>query len=143
METVKQLLEKKGNQVWAVAPDESVFRALEIMADKEIGSLMVMDGDQIAGLLSERDYARKIILSGKTSKETPVSAIMTTRVVCVRPELNLQEAMSLVTEKRVRHLPVVDDDDKMIGLISIGDLVKEIISEQQFIIEQLEHYVTS
>ncbi|HLE65773.1 MAG TPA: CBS domain-containing protein, partial [Burkholderiales bacterium] len=122
------------------APTASVFDAVKFMAEKNIGALLVMQGERIAGIVTERDYARKIILMGRTSKETPVSDIMTSEVMYVRPDQTSDECMALMTENRIRHLPVVDHG-KLIGLISIGDLVKDIISEQRFIIDQLEHYI--
>jgi CBS domain-containing protein len=117
-----------------------VYDAVKKMAEHGIGGLLVMDGEKILGIITERDYARKIALAGRTSKETPVSVIMTTEVLCVGPQQTTEECMAIMTENRVRHLPVMDKG-KLIGLVSIGDLVKDIISEQQFIIEQLEHYI--
>jgi CBS domain-containing protein len=124
-----------------MAPDAKVYDALKLMADKNVGAVLVMDADCLVGILSERDYARKVILHGKSSKETPVREIMTGRVVYVRPEQTTEECMALMTDKRVRHLPVLEDE-KVIGVISIGDVVKSIISEQGFIIEQLERYIS-
>jgi CBS domain-containing protein len=140
MTSVNQLLNNKGFDILTVDANESVFRALERMAEHSIGSLLVMDGDHIAGLFSERDYARGIILMGRTSKETKVKEIMTSQVVVVTPEQSIEECMAIMTEKRVRHLPVMKDD-KLVGIISIGDLVKAIIEEQQFMIEQLVSYI--
>lgn len=142
MKKILQLLDEKGSQVWSIQPDATVYDALALMADKGIGALLVIDDTGPVGLLSERDYARNVVLKGKASKHTPVREIMTTRVVCVAPDQTVEEAMALMTEKRVRHLPVIDDG-QMLGIVSIGDLVKSIISEQQFIIEQLEHYISS
>lgn len=141
MKKVRDILEHKGRNVWSIGPVASVFDALKLMAEKDIGALVVLDGGNLVGIISERDYARKIVLLGRASPTTQVKEIMTTDVVCVDPERNVDECMALVTEKRVRHLPVLENG-KLIGLISIGDLVKSIITEQQFIIEQLERYIT-
>lgn len=140
MKTVRQLLDAKGSHVVAVAPDTPVFEALKVMADKGIGAVLVRRGDRLVGIMSERDYARKVILKGKSSHDTPVCDIMTDRVVYARPDTTVPECMALMTEKRVRHLPVMDGD-QLIGVLSIGDLVKETISEQEFIIRQLENYI--
>ncbi|MCG7873231.1 MAG: CBS domain-containing protein [Candidatus Thiodiazotropha lotti] len=140
MTSVNQLLQNKGFDILSVDANETVFRGLEIMAEHGIGSLLVMDGDRVTGLFSERDYARGIILNGRTSKETKVKEIMTSQVVVVTPEQSIEECMAIMTEKRVRHLPVMKDD-KLVGIISIGDLVKAIIEEQQFMIEQLVSYI--
>jgi CBS domain-containing protein len=139
--TVKQLLESKGHDVWSVSPDTSVLEAIKKMADKRIGALLVLDRGKPVGIVSERDYARKVILQGRSSQETPVKDIMTTRVVCARPDLNVEECMAIMTDKRIRHLPVMEGDE-VLGMISIGDLVKAIIAEQQFLINQLERYIT-
>ena len=142
MTAVADILKSKSdNTVHAIAPNDSVFDALQRMADKRIGALLVMQGEAIVGIFTERDYARKIALMGRTSSVTLVSDVMTTNVMYVSPTQTSQECMALMTENRLRHLPVVDGG-KLVGLISIGDLVKDIISEQQFIIEQLEHYIT-
>ncbi len=140
MKRVKDILDVKGREIYSIEPDASVYDAMKLMADKEIGSLVVMEGTKLVGLISERDYARKVILMGRSSKSTQVREIMTTRVVYAQPEQNIEECMALVTEKRVRHLPVIDEG-QLVGVISIGDLVKSIISEQKFIIEQLERYI--
>ena len=139
MATVKQILEGKGYQVWTVTADISVYEALRLMGEKEIGALAVLEGDELIGLLSERDYARKVVLKGKTSRETLVGAIMSSPVHAVRPDQSVEECMALMTEKRVRHLPVLEHG-KLIGMISQGDLVKFIIEDQRFIIGQLESY---
>lgn len=141
MRTVHNLLQVKGNQVWSVSPSETVFGAIERMAELDIGALLVMQDDELVGILSERDYARKIALAGKASKETPVEEIMTPRVYCVELDQTVDEAMALMTNRRVRHLPVVDQDGGVIGVISIGDVVKDIIAEREFQIEQLEKYI--
>ena len=142
MKTVTEILKTKGDQaVHVLEPTASVFDALKLMAQKNIGALLVLEEDRIVGMFSERDYARKIILMARSSKDTPLREVMTTAVMCVRPDQTSEVCMALMTENRVRHLPVVDGG-KLIGLISIGDLVKDIISEQKFIIDQLEHYIT-
>jgi CBS domain-containing protein len=140
MITVRQLLRVKGHDVWSIAPDASVYDALNLMADKKVGALLVLKGEKLVGIISERDYARKVILRGKSSMETPVREIMTGEVVSVGPEQTIQECMALMTEQRFRHLPVFEED-RLIGIISIGDVVKVIISEQEFMIEQLEKYI--
>ena len=142
MTAVAEILKSKGDAVvHTIGPDESVFDALQRMADKGIGALIVMEGERIVGIVTERDYARKIALKGRTSALTLVRDVMTTSVMFVKPTQTSEECMALMTDNRLRHLPVVKDD-KLIGLISIGDLVKDIISEQKFVIEQLEHYIT-
>lgn len=141
MKTVEQLLQRKGPETWFVSPDETVLDALKLMAEKNVGALLVIEQSRLVGIFSERDYARKVILHGKASKDTPVSEIMSTAVVCVGPKYTVEECMALMTDKRVRHLPVLDGG-KLCGVISIGDVVKAIISEQEFIIEQLEQYIT-
>jgi len=142
MKTVKEILEAKPQKVLSISPQATVLDALKAMADYEIGALVVLEGERLAGIFSERDYARKVILHGKASKDTPVHEIMTHKVVCVRPEQSVEECMALMTDKRIRHLPVLQDK-KVIGVISIGDVVKEVISEQRLTIEQLEHYIHS
>ena len=141
MKTVKQILDEKGHATWAVTPDSMVYDALQLMADKEIGALLVLEGGRLVGVISERDYARKVILKRKSSLDTPVKQIMTRDVVWVRPEQTVEECMALVTEKRVRHLPVLVDG-QVVGVISIGDLVKAVIDEKDFTIKQLESYIT-
>lgn len=140
MQTVNQLLQRKGHGVETIEPNASVFDALKLMAEKGIGSLVVTENEKVAGLFSERDYARNIILKGRASKETQVKEIMTSQVVVINPGQTPEECMAIMTEKRIRHLPVMQDD-KLIGIISIGDLVKAIIEEQQFVIEQLVSYI--
>ena len=137
---ISEILSVKGHNVWSVSPEATVYEAIEIMAEKGVGALAVTSGDKLAGIISERDYARKVILKGHSSKETPVSAIMSTDVVCVSGDQRVDECMALMTEKRIRHLPILDND-KLIGMISVGDLVKSIIKEQSFTIEQLEGYI--
>jgi len=141
MKTVRDILKVKGYDVWSIDPGASVFDALRLMAEKEVGALVVLEGGKIIGIISERDYARKVVLQGRASPTTQVREIMTNRIAYVHPEQNVEECMALVTEKRIRHLPVMDGE-KLVGIISIGDLVKSIISEQKFIIEQLERYIT-
>lgn len=140
MKTVANMLQLKGPEVWSVAPTDSVYEALQLMAEKGIGAVAVMDGDSLVGILSERDYARKVILADRSSKETHVDEIMTSRVVVVSAEHTSEDCMALMTEKHIRHLPVVDGD-RMIGLVSIGDVVQATISEKEFIIAQLERYI--
>jgi len=142
MKTVKEILQAKPQGLLSISPNATVLDALKMMADYEIGALVVLDGDRLSGIFSERDYARKVILQGKASKDTAVAEIMTHKVVCVRPEQSVEECMALMTDKRIRHLPVLQEK-KVIGVISIGDVVKEVISEQRFMIEQLEHYIHS
>jgi CBS domain-containing protein len=141
MTKVKYILRAKGYDVWSIAPKATVFDALKLMADKNVGAVLVMDAGNTVGILSERDYARKVILHGKTAEDTLVEEIMTERVICVRPEQTSEECMALMTDKHVRHLPVVKGG-QVTGVISIGDVVKSIISEQEFTIEQLENYIT-
>jgi len=142
MKNVRELLDKKGTVIFSVQPDVTVFATLELMAEKEIGAVLVFEHDRLVGLFSERDYARQVILKGKSSKETPVRDVMTARVTYIRPEQTVEDCMALMTDKRVRHLPVLDQG-KVVGLVSIGDVVKAVISEKQFIIEQLENYISS
>ena len=142
MKTVKQLLQGETKALCTVSPGTPVFEALKQMAEKDIGALLVVENGRLAGILSERDYARKVILHGKSSHDTPVREIMTERVVYVQPKNTVEECMALMTDKRIRHLPVLEND-KLIGVLSIGDLVKETISEQQFTIKQLESYIHS
>jgi CBS domain-containing protein len=142
MKTVRDLLEQKGRKVWSVGPDSTVYDALRLMADKDIGAVLVVSGEELVGVLSERDYARQVVLKGKASRDTPVREIMTSRVIYIRPEQTLEDCMALMTDKHVRHLPVVVGG-KIEGLLSIGDVVKAVISEKQFLIEQLENYITS
>ena len=140
MITVRQLLRGKGHDVWHTTPDASVYDALKLMADKEIGALLVLEGEDVVGIISERDYARKVTLKEKSSMDTPVKEIMTSEVISLRPDQTIQECMSLMTDKRIRHLPVLEDE-RLVGIISIGDVVKAIISQQEFMIEQLERYI--
>jgi len=138
---VRQLLQTKGKNVWSITPGTSVLDALKLMADKNIGALMVIDGERLAGIFSERDYARKVTLKGKSSRELTVAEVMTTDVISVRPEQTIVDCMELMTEKRIRHLPVIDAG-RTVGVISIGDVVKSIISVQKDTITHLEEYIT-
>ena len=139
MATVRQLLEGKTD-VWSVSPRNSVYEAIELMAVKGIGALLVMENDELVGILSERDYARKVILKGRSSKETAVKEIMTEKVLYVSPERTIEDCMALFTKKRIRHLPVMEEG-KVVGIISSGDVIKAMLSQQQLIIEQLESYI--
>ena len=141
METVAELLKHKGSDVVTVAPDASVFEALKIMESKNIGAVLVVDEEgEVSGIMTERDYARKVILRDRSSRSTPVTDIMTREVVIVRPGSTVEEAMAIMTRKRCRHLPVVENGE-LAGLISIGDVVKALINEKEFVIDQLEHYI--
>ena len=143
MRTVRQLLESKGSEVFAIGPDAAVIDAIRLMAEKGVGALVVLEpGGRLAGIVSERDYARKIVLEGRSSKETPVRDIMTADAVTVAPEDVAPACMKLVTERRIRHLPVLVDG-RVVGVVSIGDLVKAVIEEQQIELEQLQRYITS
>lgn len=141
MSTVRDILGSKGHDVWAVSPTNTVLEALAAMAEHEIGAVLVMDGEKLVGILTERDYARKVVLAGRSSKDSQVSDVMTSRVVCVAPERSIDECMALMTDKRVRHLPVLDHK-RVVGLVSIGDLVKATIADQEFTIAQLQSYIT-
>lgn len=143
MKTLKKLLEASPRPPVCVAPDDSVFSALELMALHNIGAVMVMRDGKLAGIFSERDYARKIILVGKSSRDTMVREIMTDKVLYALPNQTIDEAMALMTEKHIRHLPVLDAEKRVVGMVSIGDVVKETISEQAFLIKQLEQYIAS
>jgi len=141
MKLVKHLLDSKGRHIISVAPGTSVFEAIKIMADKTVGSLLVMEDEDVCGIITERDYARKVIIKGRSSESTMVSEIMSTDVMTTSSSQSVNSCMELMTEKRIRHLPVVEDD-RVIGMISIGDLVQAIISDQQEEIQQLEHYIS-
>lgn len=143
MTTVADILRAKGNStIYSVSPSDTMLAALQLMADKGIGALLVLEAGEIAGIVTERDYARKIALQGRSSANTRVDEVMTRKVHCVLPHQTSEECMSLMTSNRMRHLPVLNETQKLQGLISIGDIVKEIISAQQFTIEQLEHYIS-
>lgn len=142
MKSVASILKEKADQtVYTIAPTASVFDAVKLMAEKNIGALVVMESEKVVGIITERDYARKIVLMARSSKDTAVRDIMTASAMYVSPTQRSEECMALMTENRVRHLLVIDSG-KLIGLVSIGDLVKDIISEQKFVIRQLEHYIT-
>ncbi|UWX04370.1 CBS domain-containing protein [Pseudoxanthomonas sp. NC8] len=140
MRTVRQLLADKPAEIFAVAPDAPVVEAIRLMADKSIGAVLVLRGDLLAGILSERDYARKVVLQGRSSADTPASAIMTAQVVTIGPDTPVSACMQLMTERRIRHLPVVEGG-QVVGVISIGDLVKAVIADQQLELEQLQRYI--
>jgi CBS domain-containing protein len=131
----------KGREVWSVRPGDTVYDAISLMADKDVGALMVLDGGRVAGIFTERDYARDVFLKGRASPHTLVGEIMASTVTCVGPETSVEESMAIMTARRVRHLPVVHGGE-LLGIVSIGDLVKSIISDREFVIEQLEHYIS-
>jgi CBS domain-containing protein len=141
MITVKQILDEKGHDVWTIGPDAKVFDALKLMADKGVGALVVVEKSHVAGIISERDYARKIALMGRLSQDTPVRDIMTSQVYGVHPSATVEECLALMTDRRIRHLPVLEKE-KLAGVISIGDIVKAVISAQKVTIQQLENYIT-
>src|SRR5512137_651726 len=142
MKGVAQILKgKPSGVVHSIRPNDTVYDAIKKMAERNIGALLVMEGERLVGIVTERDYARKVVLADRSSKETLVAVIMTPQVLCVSPQQSTEECMAIMTQNRVRHLPVMDNG-RLVGLVSIGDLVKDIISEQQFIIEQLEYYIT-
>lgn len=140
MNTVRDILQKKGRQIYSVSPEAKVYEALEVMADKNIGALLILEGEKLVGVMSERDYARKVILRGKFSKDTLVREIMASEIICVDPNHTPEECMTLMTDKHIRHLPVLDEDN-LAGVVSIGDVVKSIISHREQKIDQLEHYI--
>jgi CBS domain-containing protein len=140
MHTAKDILRSKGHEVWSVKPTDTVLEALGVMAEHDIGAVLVLDGDRLVGVLSERDYARKVVLAGRSSKDSQVKDVMTPHVICVAPNRSIDECMALMTNKRLRHLPVIDHK-RVIGIVSIGDLVKATIDDQQFTITQLQSYI--
>jgi len=142
MTTVRQLLDRKGREVFSIAPGAAVLEAIRLMAERHVGALLVMEGEALSGIVSERDYARKVILKGRSSADTPVRDIMTAAVITVQPETPVAKCMQIMTERRVRHLPVIEGG-RVVGMVSIGDLVKAVIAEQQQHIEQLESYIHS
>jgi CBS domain-containing protein len=142
MKTVHQLLKEKGSRVLTTTPDSTIYDALQIMAEMEVGALVVVDGDKLTGIFSERDYARNVVLKGRTSRVTPVREVMISQVITIAPTDTVEDCMNLMTNKRIRHLPVVNDG-KLVGLLSIGDIVKETIAYQQFLIGELEKYIVS
>ena len=142
MLAVKNIIQRKGNQVWSVKPDTKVYDILQLMADKNIGAVLVMENDKIEGIFSERDYARKVALEGKSSRQLPVKEIMSSKVLFVNPERSAEECMALMIKKRIRHLPVIENN-KLQGLISIGDVVKAVLDDKDYVIDQLEQYITN
>jgi CBS domain-containing protein len=140
MRLVREILQSKGHDVWSIRPEDLVFDAVKMLSERSVGALLVMEGEKMVGIITERDYARKVILAGKSSKQTQVKDIMTQRVLWVSPERTIEECMALMTDKKVRHLPVVENT-QVVGIVSIGDLVKAIIAEQQVIIDQLQNYI--
>ena len=141
MISIRQLLERKGSEVWSTSPDSSVYEALQLLAEKDVGALLVLQDGELVGVISERDYARKVVLRGMTSMKTPVKEIMTEDVITVGPGSTVEEAMALMTDKHIRHLPVLEGES-IVGVVSIGDLVKAIIADQEFTIGQLENYIS-
>ena len=141
MTTIRHILRDKGRQVWSVRPGDKVYDAIKMMADKDVGSLVVLEGSKIVGIVTERHYARNVFLKGRASPQTRVDDIMERNVVCVGPDQSIEECMALMTTERVRHLPVTENGS-LLGIVSIGDLVKSIISDREFVIEQLEHYIS-
>ena len=141
MKTLRQFIAGKNKPIVTIAPEETVLHALELMAKHDVGALLVLEGNRLAGVFSERDYARKVILQGKSSRETKVREVMTDKVLYVTPETSIEECMAIMTDKHIRHLPILEGGQTVVGVISIGDAVKETISQQQFIINQLENYI--
>lgn len=142
MTIIRQLLDTKGPQVFSITPDASVYEAVKAMARHEVGALLVLEGERLEGIISERDYARKVILKDRLSRDTPVRDIMTAGVITITPDRSVEEGLTIMTERRIRHLPVTEGE-QVIGMVSIGDLVKAVIREQQSTIEQLEQYISS
>ncbi len=142
MTILKMLLKGKSHDVWSVQPDDTVLDAIKMLARKDIGALLVIEDGKPVGIFTERDYARSVYLKGKSSPDTPVRDVMVSPVICVSPDQSVDKCMALMTEKRIRHLPVMDGDE-LVGMVSIGDLVKSVIADQQFTIEQMEHYIYS
>jgi len=141
MITVQQLLKEKGRDIWSIAPQATAYEALQLMAEKNVGALLVLDSGKLVGIFSERDYARKVILKGKASKETPISALMTKKICVIDSQATMETCMHLMTDKHIRHLPVTEND-QLVGVISIGDVVKQVISDQKFTIKELEKYIS-
>jgi len=141
MKTVREMLLKKGNKIHSISPDQKIYEALQLMADKDVGALLVLDGESLVGIISERDYARKVALEGKSSKDSPVSEIMSFKVMYVETDSSTDECMALMINKKIRHLPVYEKG-KLVGVISIGDVVNAIIDEKEFEIDQLVRYIT-
>ena len=141
MKSVREILEAKGHQVWSIGPESTVYEALRLMDKADVGALVVIEKEQVVGIISERDYARKVVLKGKSSKDTPVREVMTPKVVYVRPDETSEDCMALMSDKHVRHLPVIENEE-LVGVISIGDVVKATIADKEFIIEQLTNYIS-
>lgn len=141
MHTIRQILAEKGDRIWSVTPKDTVYDTIRLMATKGIGALIVMDGEELHGVISERDYARKVILEGRSSRDTEVGEICSSPAITISPKATAEEGLALMTKKRIRHLPVVEDG-QLLGVVSIGDLVNAVIGDQQNLIEQLERYVT-
>jgi CBS domain-containing protein len=141
MKMFQHILDRKGNHIWTISPDASVFEALKLMAEKEIGALLVLDNGKVVGIISERDYARKVVLKGRSSKDAPVKDIMSDKVIYVNPSTSVEDCVVLMINKRVRHLPVFEGE-RLSGLISIGDVVKEVIDEKEVVIDELVRYIT-
>lgn len=140
MKIVKHILDKKGRNVWSITPETKMFEALNLMAEKDVGALLVVEAGEVKGIITERDYARKVALKGKSSKDEPVKELMSTMVYFVHPKQSIEDCMALMSSKRIRHLPVIDDKN-LIGIISIGDVVNAVISERELVIDQLVHYI--
>ncbi len=140
METIRQILGKKGNQIYSVKPETTVYDTLKLMADKNIGAVLVLKQDKLVGIMSERDYARKVVLKGKISKEIPVNEIMSSNVICIDPDQTIKNTKAVMIQKRIRHLPVMEED-KLVGIISIGDVVNAVLEENSFMIDQLATYI--
>ena len=140
MTTIRQVLLDKGNKVHSIGPEDTVYNAISKMADESVGSLVVMEGGKIVGIITERDYARNVVLKGRSSPATRVGDIMVSRVMYAKPDQSVEECMAIMTDKKVRHLPVIEQE-KLVGMVSIGDLVKSVLSDQKFIIDQLEHFI--
>ena len=141
MTNIGQLLKTKGNEIWSIAPQATIYEALQVMSEKDVGALLVVHKGDVVGIFSERDYARKLILKGKFSKDTSVEELMTRKVLYVGPESTIEDCMALMTAKSVRHLPILENK-QLFGIVTLGDVVKQIISQQEFTIEQLENYVS-
>ncbi|MFH1278925.1 MAG: CBS domain-containing protein [Candidatus Eisenbacteria bacterium] len=142
MPNVRLLLNAKGKDIWFIAPDVLVYDALQMMAEKNVGALPVVEGDKVVGIFSERDYARKVVLHGKSSKSSPVREMMTSRIYCISPDDSIDTCMQIMTNSKIRHLPVVEGK-KLVGIVSIGDVVKKVISDHEFTIQELEKYIMS
>ena len=140
MEKIYQILEKKKNQIYSVSPDSTVYDALELMAEKNIGAVLVLEGKKLCGIMSERDYARKIVLKGKFSKEVPVKEIMSSEVICIEPDQNITNTQAIMLQKRIRHIPVMSKGE-LVGLVSIGDIVNAVLDDNKFVIDQLFTYI--